>query len=288
MANLDDVLRECSATSVDWERKITIPLANSVPCGKSDWVANSTQRELVQNMGESYGCHTCNKPIVSTPQNFIADHIPPRGIFNNPLEPRITYRFYAHCDFCANKQATQVVSANAIPAVKQEMRNWAGDPHRTTAMREFLKVNGYSDYNIHLLTGKHDAPSMPGHGNAPRDSDRAGVNALAPTVTCHSCGRGQASYFYHADHNPPVEFAMTHWFPEFIEHLLKTEHAIVAAKIKEKINGPFFRPQCPSCSHGQGGRCAALATRSQELMATLAPMTTTRSGRRVPLVHYPQ
>ncbi len=274
MPVLDEILAESTSTNPNWLESIPHGNANHVPCAGNDFVANATQRQLIQQMGEAYGCHTCNRRIADTPQNFIVDHIPPRGFFENPTQSSISYRFYPHCDKCAAVQAALVSSAST--ALIQKMNQWAGNPLTRGAMRTWLAENGCSAKQIDLLTGGA-GNSITGHGGLPTSTDRTNINRLPGTIVCHTCQSPQASHIYHADHNPPVEFAMTNWFPTLINTLATTVPA--AAQIQAALGNRFFRPQCPYCSHRQGGRCQGLVVQAVELIQGL--QTTTRSGRQV-------
>jgi hypothetical protein len=280
MPLLDDILNESTATSAAWLASIVPPNLNSVPCGRNDWVATATQRNLVQLMGATYGCHTCNNFIAATPQNFIVDHIPPRGFFARPRAPGITYLFYPHCDQCAVTQAGLVSGASG--AVRAAMQAWSGTVAGTAALRVWLAANGYGPFQIRLLTGGA-GPTIPGHGGIPTAANRLAVNSLPGPISCHSCGQNQASFIYHADHNPPVEFALTSWFPTLIDALPRPNP--LADGIAVALGNPFFRPQCPSCSHQQGGRCQRLAAEAAKLMSTLDRTPSSR-GRPTKRVRY--
>jgi hypothetical protein len=280
MPVLDDILTEATASDAAWLLSVLPPNLNSVPCGANDFTATVTQRNLVQIMGATYGCHTCNQFIAATPQNFIVDHIPPRGFFPNPVAAGIAYLFYPHCDVCAATQAALVHNANG--ALTAQMRNWNGAPGARAALRVWLVANAYTPLQIALLTGGA-GPSIAGHGAIPTAANRLAVNSLPGPITCHSCASAQASNTYHADHNPPVEFALTSWFPSLVRDLPRPN--LVADAIFNALQHPFFRPQCPHCSHQQGGRCQALVNRSAALIMDL-PLTATSSGRATKRVRY--
>lgn len=280
MPLFDDILDELTGTAPAWLAGIPLPNPRSVPCGRTDWVANATQRDLVQLMGAAYGCHTCNLFIAATPQHFIVDHIPPRGFFPDPCAPGISYLFYPHCDECAVEQAALVSGASV--ALVTKMRAWAGAPGALAATRAWLAGHGYTLRQIALLTGGA-GPSVPGHGGIPSAADRRDINTLPGPISCHSCGRAQASFIYHADHNPPVEFGLTSWFGTLIDALPRPD--ATADAIGAALGQAFFRPQCPSCSHQQGGRCQALATQAAALMETVG-RTPSSYGRPTKRVRY--
>lgn len=285
----ENILKEVDATSSDWINGFVPVERYFVEASSNQFVANETQRALVQQMGEAHGCHTCNKHIENTTQTFIVDHIPPRGIFSDPEKPNIIYRFFPHCDQCANAQANLVKSiVNAKGYVLHALQEWSGrtDEESLKNIRHILNKSNFNELGIKLLTGG-SGPSVPGHGGDPTAKDRQNINDLPKPIACHSCGRQQALFIYHADHCPPKEFAMTAWFKNSISDLATTDETI--AKIKKKLATSFFRPQCPTCSHTQGGRCQHLVEIVQAKLKKRPPPTTkTRAGRVTKVLKYGQ
>jgi hypothetical protein len=267
---LDDVLQEINSTAAAWLAAIPAGEANSVAADHtSQWVATYTQRQLIQKMGEAYGCHTCNTKLADGEQWFIVDHIPPRGLF--PTRTRTHYfSFFPHCDRCASEQATLVrqIRDGLFPkAMTYALLEWRGRRQTSflTKVRDALKNSPLKQKQTWLLAGGPQSKYMEGHGNPPSSRDSAALNAWAKK--CHSCGSKRANYFYHADHCPPKEFAMSGWFGAYMNAQLASEKK---TKIQTAIAAmSYFRPQCPACSHSQGGRVNKIVnTAAKETVST--------------------
>jgi len=283
---MDEILTEANASHAGWLAKFHPPLLYGVDAVSNRFAANDTERALVQQMGANFGCHTCNQLVAVTPQHFIVDHIPPRGLFNDPTAHGITYLFFPHCDVCAMKQAALVKAIRAVPHVLSQLRAWRGnrDAGILAGVRVVLQGAGFTAGQIALVLGGA-GPGVAGHGGNPTPTDRTTINTpagVAP-VSCHSCGSTQALFIYHADHCPPKEFAMTSWFPTWIASLAATPTVTL---LQSLLARSFFRPQCPGCSHSQGGRCNSLVARATIELQTSHATTTTRGGRTVTQQRY--
>ena len=110
----------------------------------------------------------------------------------------------------------------------------AGDPRSTArragscaarllAIRQALTVAGQIALTVRLLTGGVGAP-IAWHGGNPTATDRTAINTAGQggAFTCHCSGSAQASFICHANHNPPLEIAMTVWFPAWLAGLQQT------------------------------------------------------------------
>ena len=287
MPLLEDLLKEANSTDPAWLKKIKDVDPNSVRMRNSFFKVSQYERQLVQIMGNTYGCHTCNRYIQDTPQAFIVDHIPPRGLFN--VLHGVNFVFFPHCDRCALLQANLVAKTNSNPVVRNALRAWAGDRNavQLASIRKHLLTNRFTADEIKLLTGG-DGPSIQGHWADPNAGDRSRINALAKPIECHSCGSKQASFTYHADHCPPKEFAMTGWFPNWVRSYKSAQPEVQALlnKLQNALQNPFLRPQCPFCSHRQGARCQSLANQAYGLLQSSDATTTSRSGRTIKVQKY--
>lgn len=248
---IERVQAEVAASHPDWLKKIKQEDSNHVETTSNRFQANYTERELIQNMGEAYGCHTCNKKIEDTPQGFIVDHIPPKEIAG----PKGVFRFFPHCDTCASLQARWARDADhqIIKVIRTKVGIRASKANLEAAA-EGLKKLGLAKMDIKLICGGDYAASIPGHYGSPNKIQREQVGSKGASHGCHSCGTKQPSTVFHADHCPPREIAMTSWFPKLMERL------------GAPLNGEsFFRPQCPACSHAQGARCATLVREASRI-----------------------
>lgn len=292
----NDILKEVDATNPAWLGGFVPVECYFVEAASNQFIANETQRALVQQMGAAHGCHTCNKHIENTTQTFIVDHIPPRAIFSsNPTAAAITYRFFPHCDECASKQSRLVQDIkDNNKTLLHELQKWCGQrsEKELADIRRVLKGFLLDEFQIKLLTGG-SGPSYSGHGGDPTRADRERINNRTKPIACHSCDRQQALFIYHADHCPPKEFAMTYWFKNSIRDLataddIEKEVKEIISKIEVNLARSFFRPQCPTCSHTQGGRCQHLVEIVQaELKKRPHPVTMiTRGNRKINVNRY--
>ncbi|KAG6439911.1 putative integral membrane protein [Babesia bovis T2Bo] len=88
--------------------------------------ANVAQKRLINQIGKTYGCHTCGRS--STTGKYIADHQPPSGVIKRKLKkPHIKFLldyhlipitwvkskqyFYSHCPNCSAEQG-RAIQAN--------------------------------------------------------------------------------------------------------------------------------------------------------------------------------
>jgi hypothetical protein len=99
------------------------------------------------------------------------------------------------------------------------------------------------------------------------ESQGFSIQAFGVLHGCHTCGTRYAKDRYHADHDPPVFFSFTQtqkilkYANEKIEDLKGT------LDLKEEF---VLKPQCPRCSHEQGGRVSALKGQVETLAQKLS------------------
>lgn len=239
---IQKVKSEVVDSNPEWLKKIPKGTIDHVPTTSNRFWANKTERDLVQQMGASFGCHTCNKDIADANQRFIVDHIPPKEW----MKSTSSLRYFPHCDVCAAKQSSIVRLEKNSKIHKIVLANVKGfaDRHRLVNAKTELVDLGIDLYIIKLLCGGSYSLSIDGRYGDPNSEERLAINRKG---RCHSCNSKQATFIYHADHCPPRELGMTSWFPKLM------------AKLGSPLDDSyFFRPQCPSCSHKQGQRCKKL------------------------------
>ena len=190
-------------------------------------------RDSVNNTGSQFGCHTCLSSIkTDRNQPWIGDHIPPTKLSNaarrNYNCPNNTV-LYPQCDTCASLQSALVLKLNRMKSGNFP----ALSAHEKKLILGGTPKNGRISSSNTVVTA--------GEGIA--------IQALGVKNGCHSCKRRNPVSVYHSDHVYPQEF-MTAYMPRVFQ-LLKIE-AIDFTKL-------VVRPQCPRCSHRQGGKLRAIA-----------------------------
>jgi len=88
--------------------------------------ATAAQRELLQRLGATWGCHTCGsrrllllQPRSSAVVRFVGDHMPPKSVaaqmdrvwYRKWLGRTTKFRFYPQCVPCSNKQGSLLSAA---------------------------------------------------------------------------------------------------------------------------------------------------------------------------------
>jgi hypothetical protein len=248
------------------------PILDHVPCVSNQYVANETERALVQKLGKAAGCHTCLRYVESL-TDFIVDHIPPKRLGKE----KATYQFYPHCYQCASRQSSLVRQMMDDRFTKDLMAVASTDIARArTIAGLFLEED-----DVYLLFGGPHAKPIPGQYGTPTPEQRDSINA---TGKCHSCGAVKPASSYHADHCPPVAVAMVSWLPAFVKSLAakNDEKGTVAKRLAPLLKRKFFRPQCPACSHRQGSRIKEALVFAQTDFDANPPMTT----RKQPVQNY--
>lgn len=191
----------------------------------------------VQAQGATFGCHSHDQFIrleLDTDQPWIGDHIPPTQLSLAArkalgVQDKVTVLF-AQCDLCAELQSELVRRLNALSG---------------TALTQ--AVSGLTAHQKKLLVGGLDAStcSVPSSGPKVSSGEGSQVQNLGDTHGgCHSCGRATPKSKYHADHCPPVLLHQP------------TAQQILAALGIDLPQKYYALPQCPKCSHEQGGSMA--------------------------------
>lgn len=260
---IDAVHAECDASHPDWVAKADPLLGSEVPTTRNRFVANETERNLIQQLGNAYGCHTCDQMIQNTPPRFIVDHIPPREMMGS-INYSCQYRFFPHCDSCASEQSALVrryASAHTPQdrKIRDAVRRGCALPTESHLIATKVRLQALGIHDIKqrkLLCGGRFNRSIAGRYGDPSGAERQAVNLRGRAYGCHSCGTRVPMRTYHADHCPPREFSMTAWFPTLMRNL--------GAPLP---NHWAFRPQCPDCSHKQGSRCRTLVREAQRFTA---------------------
>lgn len=193
---------------------------------------NSSHKTSVQAQGATHGCHTCRTVVkLDHDQPWIGDHIPPTELSPAALRvlgyahpPQPARRLYAQCDRCAEKQSILVRRLNLLKdaALANEIAS--------LSVKQMAMLKGG--------VGKNNTPSQ-----GPRVSAAEGdiVQNIGVNDGCHCCGKPYPKRKYHADHCPPV-----------LLHMPSSQRIMQAIGLPAPT-AYFAKPQCPRCSHGQGG-----------------------------------
>lgn len=226
----ETLLEELEQTDPDWG-------GTAVEIGRYEDPVNSSLKELVQAEGADHGCHTCLEIVsLDTDQPWIGDHIPPTQLSSASLRalgyatpPKPARRLYAQCDRCAEKQSILVKRLNILAGKALEK-----------------EIATLSPKQMAMLKGGVGHKNVPSHGPRVSEAEGKHVQSIGVRDGCHCCGRPYPKRKYHADHCPPV--------------LL---HMPSAQKIMQAVGIPaptayYAKPQCPRCSHGQGGALSSL------------------------------
>lgn len=246
LALLKDV-HGLSPTRPEWKGK-------DVDATWMDFRTTKAQRAEV-NADRAARCHTCLTDVATDrDQPWIGDHQPPTELSAAARQAlglaALGYggavRLFPQCDHCSRTQASLVKRVNRCVA--------AGTPVVLSA----------SEHNL-LRT----AQAAPSHGQG-IDASSASVSpaqgyliqGLGTQHGCHSCDARCPKDNYHADHSPPVAYTYSH-----VISLIRWARTNIRGHDQYKrIPASFvLRPQCPRCSHEQGGKMAAIAARAKEL-----------------------
>ncbi|MCY2992071.1 MAG: hypothetical protein NTY19_29955 [Planctomycetota bacterium] len=224
--------------------------------------AETGHRADVNAFGAKHGCHTCKSFVLTDPnQPWIGDHQPPTGL---TLKSRLklglpevavydgSVRLRPQCDSCSRKQATAIKRINA--------RAEAGTLKMTDLTEEERHLVGLAPPFSHGFGLYRDVMATNATVNA---TQGRAIQDLGVLNGCHSCPSWFPADAYHADHCPP--FCCTKsWVCSIIEYA--NQHALSDMKIPTEFE---LRPQCPRCSHEQGGKMKNLDQRARAIAQKL-------------------
>lgn len=241
---------EMAPSNQDWKGKAVVISRYENP-------VIDANKALVAIQGNAHGCHTCLTHIAADfTQPWIGDHIPPTELKKaviTKLEDtrwfkphrddgkRIVQVLFPQCDACAIKQSRLVKMLNDSPDKGGAIKNLDADEEKL--LGGGTRISFYQNQTCIL-------------SSSARVSAAEGliIQKLGQDAGCHSCGTMVPAHRWHADHCPPIAF-----------HSPQVELAFRAFA----ISIPAFeaRPQCPRCSHSQGGRMQDHMTLLRRLMA---------------------
>lgn len=228
-----DILQEIDAGLPGWRGDQTSIARHENPVSKDN-------KRKVRIQGNKHGCHTClTKIAIDHTQPWIGDHIPPTALpeqFKDMLRdnyPRMSRGtvLYPQCDSCATEQSS------LVRAIQAE-----------TAMQWTARISAMANTKAErLLTGgrRHVGNSTIATGPAVSKGQSQDIQALGRKKGCHSCGTDLPALKYHADHCPPV-----------VMHMPTVD--AICAELEIDLPAYAAKPQCPKCSHQQGGRMSSI------------------------------
>jgi hypothetical protein len=141
------------------------PRLGSLPATEN--YASATQRQVIQKLGNRFGCHTCGTrgriggvPVIGRlfkssssckTVEFVGDHMPPKSVadqlnqrfYRRLLNVKVSFRFYPQCTVCSDRQGTLLSQATAA------LRKHQAEKISTS----FLKLGGNA--------GAGHGPSLP-------------------------------------------------------------------------------------------------------------------------------
>lgn len=207
------------------------------------------QRFHVQQLGESFGCHTC-RTYLDTDKNqpWIGDHIPPTELKCRDLVAKElgwktdVQELFPQCDECAFQQAALVKRLNGYS--KQEALRRAKLLVGTERKLIFGGLDPIANQNCVRATGSKVSSTQ---GRT--------IQTMGTRNGCHSCGSAYPRKIYIADHVVPKEFC-TNYMPQVFK-ILKIDEV--------DWDSLELRPQCPRCSHLQGGNMSGITKKALEL-----------------------
>jgi hypothetical protein len=213
-----------------------------------DWV-----RAQVQDLGRSYGCHSCGKKIAKDKnQPWIGDHIPPTEL--SPLAQQTlgcdsTTYLFPQCDTCAHNQSALVRDLNRQDrtGLADYVANGAPDSHLVLGERTPDPLDG---------TNGRTANCVFSTGPRVKANEGLDIQGMGTRQGCHTCDHAYPASTYIADHVFPKALC-TSWMEALFDRL-----GIPTPKL-------VFRPQCPKCSTAQGGNLSALVERAKALARSL-------------------
>lgn len=236
---------DIAPTHDDWTGK-------GVAVTRMDMKASKSQREEVNMIGETHGCHSClTKVDTDKNQPWIGDHSPPTGltpkaraVLGLPDEAYDgTVKLRPQCDSCS------IAQANTVARINEEVR-------------QGLKpdLNKFGERLLGVIPSKHNK-CINASGAKVKPPEGESIQRLGTIYGCHSCGTRYPKDIYHADHCPPVCYTYSH-----VIRILKYADENIPALKGISIHQDFeLRPQCPRCSHEQGGKMKHVADWSKEL-----------------------
>jgi hypothetical protein len=232
------VQKELDSTHATWAGK-------AVKVKVSDYQATEAARAAVQPIGAAHGCHTCLVKIaVDRTQPWTGDHIPPTNLhdfYKTSIGLLGTaVRLFPQCNACERKQATLVHQLN----------------HAANVNAAFAALNAAQ---VALLKGTKAATaanSIASGSDKVSSAESAAIQLLGARDGCHQCATAFPASYYHADHCPPVELSLPRW-------------RIALAAMGVAADGMEVRPQCPKCSHQQGGHVGSLQANMLKIKALM-------------------
>lgn len=227
-----------------------------VAATRMQMVATDSQREEVNDIGKLHGCHSClTKVDTDKNQPWIGDHQPPTELSGRArtalgLPDEIydgTVKLRPQCDVCSISQAPTVKRINTEVAS-------AAVPNLNALGR--LLLGTVAPKHAHCINASSSRVSA---------SEGLAIQRLGEVHGCHSCKTLYPKDAYHADHCPAVCYTFSH-----VIAILQYAKDNVTGCRKIAIGQTFeLRPQCPSCSHEQGGKMNELHKRSTMLAKRL-------------------
>lgn len=235
-----------SPTNSNWK-------GTDVDCGFNQFKATRAQRDEVNFIGAIHGCHSClTKVDTDRNQPWIGDHQPPTNLKSSVRQhaglPENKYdgtvRLYPQCDECSREQSGLVnglnggtVDIDALDALELSIIGVSLPPDNPK-----MYVNATSE-KVH-------------------ESQGLSIQRLGTVHGCHSCQTKFPKDIYHADHNPPICYTYSH-----VQKILQwASNKGFAVEIPTSF---VLRPQCPRCSHAQGGAMKKLKETSKYLATEL-------------------
>jgi hypothetical protein len=237
------------APKTDRRDQLCKDLSDELSHSRDDWKGEGVQirrhenpvknKPQVQAQGLRYGCHTClTKLSTDNDQPWIGDHIPPtnlsaaaRSTLGVPTTQATV--LFAQCDLCAEEQSELVRKLNRLrgDALVQAVANLRAEQRQ-------LLLGG--------ATKRAAGQYVPSSGPKVSPAEGEQVQDLGEKYGCHSCATRRPKAKYHADHCPPV-----------LMHL-PTVHAVMRKIGMKPPTSYEAKPQCPKCSHNQGGSMSPL------------------------------
>jgi hypothetical protein len=250
-----DIRRELSDTHEDW---YGLEYPNEMlTISRNYYYPSEIDRFIIQQLGNSFGCHTC-RTFISTDRNqpWTGDHIPPtqlRAGVRTWAEGQLGFNggqqvLAPQCSGCSSRQAALVKSLNAMPLIQHAI--------------DFLNDALHRDEKKLILGGKQflvGTNCVQATGPKVTQTQGRRVQHLGERQGCHSCGTLYPASVYIADHIVPKEFCTT-YMPQVFEVL--GIHEIDWDELE-------LRPQCPRCSTRQGGKISTISVRALQFARTV-------------------
>jgi hypothetical protein len=223
-----------------------------VDVGRQQLTATDGQCRQVNKIGKKHGCHTCLTRVATDKnQPWIGDHQPPTSLSAKEraalgLAVAVydgTVKLFPQCDVCS---VTQAVTVKRIQA--EILRGL--QPNLNALGKRLLGIQ--KPKHTHSI-----------YASSPKVSDAEGqsIQRLGIVHGCHSCGSRYPKDSYHADHCPPVCYTYSHVI-RILQYAKDNIDELSDIKITQSFE---LRPQCPRCSHEQGGKMSKIARWSKTL-----------------------